>query len=90
MGDEGEFEKGVSRFKALPNDRPNSFFQQQKKAEERKEEIQNRTKKISYSNTKTLDLNDRKQEIKMDVTFPNTLYIYKNLIPNVYFTEWNP
>ena len=76
MGDEGEFEKGVSRFKALPNDRPNSFFQQQKKAEEIKEEIPNRKKKkVSYSNTKTLDLNDRKQEIKMVLTFPNTLYI---------------
>jgi hypothetical protein len=75
MGDEGEFEKGVSRFKALPNDRPNSFFQQQKKAEEIKEEIPNRKKKKSYSNTKTLDLNDRKQEIKMVLTFPNTLYI---------------
>jgi hypothetical protein len=45
MGDEGEFEKGVSRFKSLPNDRPNSFFQQQKKAEEIKEEIPNRKKK---------------------------------------------
>ncbi len=45
MVDEGEFEKGVSRFKALPNDRPNSFFQQQTKAEEIKEEIPNRKKK---------------------------------------------